>query len=329
MSVFWIYVPLSTIFGKEFGKRLFYHGNDKKRGVSMLTGNTFFFCICNRVKSIARRTAGIVMALCRYSVILVAGVALSGALTIVFARLDKEGRTALTVYAETGSTIPEEDNDMKKAQELAGATVAEEVFAMREARRQRQENIEKAKAAMQQAEAERMAEAESSKVVEAGKAEEKTDEVKQNGPGIKSEASGDESQEEHARQASVGIRYSQQDYEVLQRIVEAEAGICDTKGRILVANVVINRVKSSEFPDTITGVVYQKSQFSPVRDGSLNSCTVSPETVEAVDRALAGEDYSQGALYFMNRRRSRSKSVSWFDNSLTYLFQHDRHEFFK
>ena len=115
----------------------------------------------------------------------------------------------------------------------------------------------------------------------------------------------------------------------MQRIVEAEAGICDIRGRILVANVVINRVKSEEFPDTITGVVYQKSQFSPVSDGSLNSCTVTPQTVEAVDRALAGEDYSQGALYFMNRRRSRAGNVSWFDNSLTYLFQHDRHEFFK
>ena len=126
-----------------------------------------------------------------------------------------------------------------------------------------------------------------------------------------------------------GIPLDIEDYQTLLRIVEAEAGVCDSKGKILVANVVINRVKSEEFPDTITGVVYQKSQFSPVSDGSLNSCTVTPQTVEAVDRALAGEDYSQGALYFMNRRRSRAGNVSWFDNSLTYLFQHDRHEFFK
>ncbi len=295
----------------------------------MLTWNRFFFCICNWVKSIIKRTARIMLSLCRYSVILVAGVALSGALTILFARLDREGRTTLTVYAETASAVSEEENDMKEAKELAGATVAEDVFAMREVRKQRQENIEKAKAAIQQEKEERTEETENSRVIEAGKAGEKAAEPKQREPGTKDEDFGAESQEEIARQASAGIRYSQQDYEVLQRIVEAEAGICDTKGRILVANVVINRVKSSEFPDTITGVVYQQSQFSPVKDGSLNSCTVSPETVEAVDRALAGEDYSQGALYFMNRRRSRSKSVSWFDNSLTYLFQHDRHEFFK
>jgi len=141
-------------------------------------------------------------------------------------------------------------------------------------------------------------------------------------------------QQEEAREAaagngSSGISYSQKDYEVLQRIVEAEAGGCDAKGRILVANVIINRVKSQEFPNTVTGVVYQKSQFSPVGNGSLDSCTVTPETTEAVNRALAGEDYSQGALYFMNRGGSKKSNISWFDQSLTYLFQHDRHEFFK
>ena len=139
----------------------------------------------------------------------------------------------------------------------------------------------------------------------------------------------EEPQEEPAEYASSVISYSQKDYEVLQRIVEAEAGICDDKGRILVANVIINRVKSQEFPDTITGVVYQKSQFSPVQNGTLNSCTVSEETIEAVDRALAGEDYSQGALYFMNRGRSEAGNVTWFDQRLTYLFQHEGHEFFR
>ena len=93
--------------------------------------------------------------------------------------------------------------------------------------------------------------------------------------------------------------------------------------------MIINRVKSQEFPDTITGVVYQKSQFSPVQNGTLNSCTVSEETIEAVDRALAGEDYSQGALYFMNRGRSEAGNVTWFDQRLTYLFQHEGHEFFR
>ncbi len=259
------------------------------------------------------RIAGIFKCACRYFAAAAVGVALSAAVAVMAAQLGRDGRAAMAVYAEAAplavaeetlekspeGTLGEEKpggeaaEDWKEGRMLAGEALAEEVLALRQARRQRQEGIEQMKAARRE------------------------------------EEKGQQKGEEKARTASSVISYSQKDYEVLKRIVEAEAGICDTKGRILVANVVINRVKDSGFPDTITGVVYQKSQFSPVSDGSLDSCTVTPETVEAVDRALAGEDYSQGALYFMNRRRSKSGNVSWFDKSLTYLFQHDRHEFFK
>lgn len=129
--------------------------------------------------------------------------------------------------------------------------------------------------------------------------------------------------------AAAVVSYTPEDLTVLQRIVQAEAGGCDMKGRILVANVVINRVLNKSFPASITGVVYQKSQFSPVIDGSINRCKVTKATVEAVDRALAGEDYSQGALYFMNRKLSQNGNVRWFDGSLHYLFEHGGHEFFK
>ncbi|MCD8225201.1 MAG: cell wall hydrolase [Clostridiales bacterium] len=132
--------------------------------------------------------------------------------------------------------------------------------------------------------------------------------------------------EEAAAQA---VSCSAQDYEVLQRIVEAEAGICDEKGKILVANVILNRVRSEKFPDTIAEVIYQNRQFSPVANGSIDRCTVTAETTQAVDRALAGEDYSEGALYFMNRTRSHARSVSWFDGRLTYLFRYEKHEFYK
>ena len=46
-------------------------------------------------------------------------------------------------------------------------------------------------------------------------------------------------------------------------------------------------------------------------------------------RALAGEDYSQGALYFMYRGGSQSNYVNWFDGQLTPVLVHERHEFFK
>ena len=133
---------------------------------------------------------------------------------------------------------------------------------------------------------------------------------------------------EEERRASRRIRYTDEDYQVLLRIVQAEAGICDKRGKILVADVIINRVLSGKFPDSVKAVVYQPSQFQPVSNGTINTVKVTAETIECVDRALAGEDYSNGALYFMNRRASGS-AASWFDRRLTYLFAHDGHEFFR
>lgn len=133
--------------------------------------------------------------------------------------------------------------------------------------------------------------------------------------------------EEERRQAR-RIQYTDEDYQVLLRIVQAEAGICDEKGKVLVADVIINRVLSGEFPNSIKSVVYEPSQFQPVSNGRINSVKVTPETIACVDRALEGEDYSQGALYFMNRRGSGG-AAGWFDRRLTYLFAHDGHEFFR
>ena len=134
-------------------------------------------------------------------------------------------------------------------------------------------------------------------------------------------------QEEPVREVFTG--YSESDYNVLLRIVQAEAGNCDIEGRVMVANVILNRVESGSFPNTITKVVYQKHQFSPVSNGSIKRCKVTTETVEAVERALAGEDLTDGALYFMNRRASSKKNANWFDRHLEFLFKHGNHEFFR
>ena len=121
--------------------------------------------------------------------------------------------------------------------------------------------------------------------------------------------------------------------EILQRIVEAEAGNEDEDGKLLVANVVLNRVDSDRFPETVTEVVFQKSkgvtQFSPVASGRINSVEISEETIAAVERALAGEDISQGALYFAARKYASSSKMRWFDEKLTFLFRHGGHEFYK
>lgn len=125
----------------------------------------------------------------------------------------------------------------------------------------------------------------------------------------------------------------EKDLDILYRIVEAEAGNQDAEGKLLVANVVLNRVRDEHFPDTVEKVVLQREngvcQFSPVSNKTLWSVTVSEETREAVERALEGEDISDGALYFAARKYADPEKMKWFDNHLTFLFRHGGHEFFK
>ena len=119
-----------------------------------------------------------------------------------------------------------------------------------------------------------------------------------------------------------------QEYQVLLKIVEAEAGCEDTEGRMLVANVVMNRVRNGYFPNTVTEVVYQRqdgtAQFSPVSDGRIDTVNVSQGTIDAVARVMNGEDISQGALFF---RSVRSRS-GWFDQNLSRVLEHGNHIFY-
>ncbi len=136
--------------------------------------------------------------------------------------------------------------------------------------------------------------------------------------------------EETAEQTAVENSFSleDQEYQVLLKIVEAEAGCEDTEGKMLVANVVMNRVRNGYFPNTVTEVVYQRqdgtAQFSPVSDGRIDRVNVSQETVDAVARVLNGEDISQGALFF---RSVRSRS-GWFDQKLSRVLEHGNHIFY-
>ena len=125
---------------------------------------------------------------------------------------------------------------------------------------------------------------------------------------------------------------SDEDYANLLKIVEAEAGGEDLKGKILVANVIFNRIKSPDFPSNVTDVVWERlggsAQFSPVADGRIYTVTVSKETKEAVNRAIDGEDYSHGALYFMEERYADEENVKWFKDELKFLFRHGVHDFY-
>ena len=142
---------------------------------------------------------------------------------------------------------------------------------------------------------------------------------------------------EKLKDESIGVSeshltMSDEDYETLLKIVEAEAGGEDEMGKILVANVIFNRIKHPEFPSTVTEVVWQNvagsPQFSPTADGRINTVTVSEETREAVNKAIDGEDYSRGALYFVEESTADQDNVKWFKSDLKFLFKHGVHAFY-
>ena len=95
------------------------------------------------------------------------------------------------------------------------------------------------------------------------------------------------------------INCTQEERYLLARLIHAEARGESLEGQIAVGAVVVNRVKSDKFPNTITEVIYQPGQFTPVVNGTLPAVP-QESAVIAAERALAGEDPTGGALFFYN-----------------------------
>lgn len=290
----------------------------------MLTFHSFLQGICQFVKTCM---VNVTKRMHRSAAVFMAGSFVVAVVAFTSSGFGGGGKNALAAFSEAPA---EEESQEEKPEEDELITEAKVQVELTDSRRQgqllvgdllekdvqkQQENEQAAKAEIIKIKTEILMEAQAEAIAQAEEAARQAEEE------AKRRA------QEAAKASAVG--YSDGDYQVLLRIVQAEAGICDEKGKILVANVILNRVRSNEFPGTITDVVYEHSQFSPVSDGSINRVKVTSQTIDCVNRALGGEDYSQGALYFMNRRGSRSRAVSWFDSHLTFLFRHENHEFFK
>lgn len=87
--------------------------------------------------------------------------------------------------------------------------------------------------------------------------------------------------------------------DLLARLVQAEAKGESYEGKVAVATVVLNRVDSPHFPDTITQVIKQKGAFTPVQNGQIKK-PASAEAKKAVDEALTRNDHLQNSIYFYN-----------------------------
>lgn len=102
--------------------------------------------------------------------------------------------------------------------------------------------------------------------------------------------------------------YTSSDVKLLARLIYAEARGEPYQGQVAVGAVVLNRVKSSSFPNTISGVIYQPYAFTCVNDGQIN---LSPNqtAINAAKDAMNGWDPTYGCLYYYNPKVATSKWI--------------------
>ena len=108
--------------------------------------------------------------------------------------------------------------------------------------------------------------------------------------------------------SSSGASVSNADLELLARIISAEARGEPYIGQVAVGAVVLNRVESSSFPDSISGVVYQPGAFTAITDGQINEA-VTDSARRAARDALNGSDPTGGALYSYNPDKTSNRWI--------------------
>lgn len=122
-----------------------------------------------------------------------------------------------------------------------------------------------------------------------------------------------------------GLNISAEDAELLLKIAMAEAEGESVEGKALVMLVVLNRVESDGFPNTVEEVIFQKRQFSVTAAGGRWYTTEPNESCqEALEIVLSGWDESQGALFFES-----CTSSSWQSENLEFLFEVGNHRFYR
>lgn len=126
---------------------------------------------------------------------------------------------------------------------------------------------------------------------------------------------------------------NEKEREILERIVEAEVtgnenGFKNVsrqevlESKIRVAQVVLERVQSNEFPSTVEKVVFQKTQFSPIGDGRYWKVNICDLTKEAVELALRSDTpkYSKGALFFTRGKKCGARASYLFTDPVGHSF---------
>ncbi|NLL68236.1 MAG: spore cortex-lytic enzyme SleB [Clostridiaceae bacterium] len=125
-------------------------------------------------------------------------------------------------------------------------------------------------------------------------------------------------------QSSFGAPAGQvSDLQLLARAINGEARGEPYEGQVAVGAVILNRVKSSSFPNSIAGVIYQPGAFTAVSDGQIN-VAIDPKStvVKAAQDALNGWDPTYGCLYYWNPATATSKWI-WSRKIIVKIGKHN------
>ena len=132
-----------------------------------------------------------------------------------------------------------------------------------------------------------------------------------------------------SRGTSVSRNTSSTDLYWLSRIIHAESGGEPYSGKVAVGSVILNRVASKSFPNTVKGVIFEYykniPQFSPVAEGTIYN-NPSAESIKAAKEALNGKKPVGNATYFFNPKKSEGK---WIVKSKTFVTKIGEHVFYK
>ena len=132
-----------------------------------------------------------------------------------------------------------------------------------------------------------------------------------------------------ATTASRGTTYTATDLHWMSRIIHAEAEAESYNGKVAVGNVILNRVKSASFPNTVKGVVFEYykniPQFSPVADGTIYN-TPNSDSIKAAKAVFSGTNVAGSSTYFFNPDKSEG---TWIVANKTFVKRIGNHVFYK
>lgn len=127
----------------------------------------------------------------------------------------------------------------------------------------------------------------------------------------------------------------ERDLYLLAKIIECEARYESYEGKVAVGAVVLNRVMSERFPNTIEGVIFQKGQFQPVTDGGWEGKEPSEQSYRAAVEALEGAkpvgkngQTVGNAQFFIYESLACKGAAKWFRENLKYVTTIGNHDFY-